>query len=287
MDSKTILSKIDRIRDLPTLPFIALEVNKLLEDPDVSLSMVSQVIEKDPSIAMKILKLVNSAFYGCRSSVNTLSKAIMLLGFNTVRNAILSVSVIEAFSGADDLEGFKQNDFWRHSVGVAVISKKIAELTRTQAPDNCFVAGLLHDIGKVILTQYFKDLFEKIWTTSRVENLSFYAAEKKESRVDHAMIGSHLAKKWALPKDLVDTIRCHHVVREGVDNYQLLAIVHVADLIINTYNEGLASTVDISASRINPEMSEILRSHIEGVSEWYPDLMQEIESACSFFLDER
>ena len=287
MDSKTILSKIDRIRDLPTLPFVALEVNKLLEDPDVCLSKVSEVIEKDQTIAIKILKLVNSAFYGCRSSVNTLSKAIMLLGFNTVRNAVLSVSVIEAFSGADDLEGFKMDGFWRHSVGVAVISKKLAELTDAQAPDNCFVAGLLHDIGKVILSGYFKELFEKIWTTSRVENLSFYAAEKKESRVDHAMIGGHLAKKWALPKDLVDTIRCHHVVRESVDNYRLLVIVHVADLMINNSYAGLENSVDISASRINPEMSEILQPHLVGISEWYPDLIHDIEAACSFFIDER
>ena len=287
MDSKTILSKIDRIRDLPTLPFVALEVNRLFEDPDASLSVVSQVIEKDPSIAMKILKLVNSAFYGCRSSVSTLSKAIMLLGFNTVRNAVLSVSVIETFSEADDLEGFKVNDFWRHSVGVAVISKKLAELTRVQAPDNCFVAGLLHDIGKVILSQYFKDVFKKIWTTSRIDNLSFYAAEKKEIQIEHAMIGSHLAKKWALPEDLVDTIRCHHAVREDVDNYKLLVIVHVADFIINHHNPGLDSPVDISASRINSEMSEILQPHIVGISEWYPDLIPDIEAACSFFLDER
>ena len=287
MKPRTILSEIDRIRDLPTLPFIAVEANKLLEDPDASFSKVSQLIEMDQSIAMKILKLVNSAFYGCRSSVNNLSKAIMLLGFNTVRNAILSVSVIKAFSRPGKLKGFKQDGFWRHSVAVAVVSKKLADLTHTIEPDNCFVGGLLHDIGKVILSQYFKDLFAKIWTTSKAEGLTFYGAENKENLVDHAMIGSHLAEKWALPKDLVETIRYHHDVSEGVGNYQLLVIVHVADLIVNNPNPVSENAIDMTASGINPEMSAVLAPPLGRISEWYPELKQEIEAACSFFLDEK
>lgn len=289
MNAKKIFAKIDAIRDLPTLPVIALEVNKLMEDADVSINQVSTLIERDPSIAMKILKLVNSAFYGYRSSVNTLSRAIMLLGFNTVRNAILSVSVINAFSGADELEGFNPNSFWRHSISVAVASKRFAELTRMEAPDNGFIGGLVHDIGKVILAQLFKDLFIKVWTLSRAEHLSFYAAEKKVLAVDHAMIGSHLAKKWALPLDLVDVIRCHHVLRNTVANYRLLVIVHLADLIVNNHEDGagLEKAVDISASRINPEVSKIFRPHLIRAAEWYPDLMPEIEAACSFFIEER
>ena len=287
MNSKAIFTKIDSIRDLPTLPFIALEVNRMMEDVDVSISQVSQLIERDPPIAMKILKLVNSAFYGYRSKVSTLSRAIMLLGFNTVRNAILSLSIIKAFSAADDLEGFNMDDFWRHSVAVAVASKRLAELTRMEAPDNGFVGGLVHDIGKVILTQVFKDFFEKVWTISKTENISFHAAEKKVMPVDHAMIGSHLAKKWALPRDLVDVIRCHHLIREGVGNYQLLVIVHLANLIVNKNGEEMEIIVDISASRINPEISKILMPYLTRVSEWYPNLMEEIEAACSFFLEER
>ena len=123
MDSKTTLNRVDRIRELPTLPLIALEVNKLLDDPDVSITDVCGLLEKDQSIAMKILKLVNSAFYGCPSRVSSLSKAVMMLGFNTIRNAVLSVSVIDAFSNGSDLEDFKMANFWRHSVAVAVAKK--------------------------------------------------------------------------------------------------------------------------------------------------------------------
>ena len=286
MDYKTILSEIDRIRNLPTLPIIVFEANKLLIDPEASTSKVSQLIETDQSIAMKILKLVNSAFYGCPSNVNNLSKAIMLLGFNTVRNAILSVSVIEAFARPDKLADFKQDGLWRHSVAVAVVSRKLAELTRVEEPGNCFVGGLLHDVGKVILSQYFKEVFTKIWTTSKAENLTFYGAEKKAIHIDHAMIGSHLAEKWALPKDLVDTIRYHHDLKEDVGNYHLLVIVHVADLIANNLNPVAKEAIDITASRMNSEMSEVFTPLLAGISEWYPELKQEIEAACSFFLDE-
>ncbi len=285
MNAKTIFAKIDKMRDLPTLPVIALEVNKLMEDIDVSVSKVSSLIERDPPIAMKILKLVNSAFYGYRSSVSSLSRAIMLLGFNTVRNAILSISVIKAFAGAGELDGFNPKSFWKHSIAVAVTAKHLAGLTRLESPDNGFVGGLVHDIGKVILTQRFKDLFEKVWTVSRTENLSFNAAEKKVMSVDHAMIGSHLAKKWALPQELVDLIRCHHVVRETVANYHLLAIVHVANRVVNVYEEG-KTTAGISIDGLNPGVAKILKPQLLKAAEWYPLLLPEIEAACSFFLEE-
>ena len=283
MNAKAIFTKIDTMRDLPTLPAVALKVNKLMEDIDVSVSQVSGLIERDPPIAMKILKLVNSAFYGCRSSVSSLPRAIMLLGFNTVRNAILSVSVIKAFAGAGKLDGFNPENFWKHSIAVAVVAKHLAGLTQLEAPDNGFVGGLVHDIGKVILAQTFKDLFDKVWAVSRAENLSFNEAEKKVIPVDHAKIGSHLAKKWALPQELVDVIRCHHVVREAVANYHLLAIVNVADLVVNSYDTGEKAAA-VSVAGLNPGVAGTLKPHLMKVSEWYPVLLPEIETACSFFL---
>lgn len=284
MGSKTILAKLDQIKDLPTLPSVALAVNKLLQDVETPISKLSETIEKDPAMVAKILKLVNSAFYGYRSQVGNLPNAICVLGFNTVRNAIISVSVINSLSGLNHLESFNIKDFWKHSVAVAMISKKLSELTKLDLPDNCFVGGLLHDIGKVILTHYFKDLFEMVWNTAIKKGLPFYEAEKMRLPIGHPMLGSYLAKKWQLPQGIVDAIEYHHSVKLNASNYNLLTTVHIADIILNTYNPDSENGLDIS--RINADTAKTMMPHLETIADWYPDLAAEIESACSFFLSE-
>ena len=284
MDSKTMMKKLERIEDLPTLPTILFEVNRLLGDINTSAKVLSDTIGKDQSMVVKILKLVNSAFYGFRSKVSDISNAVVLLGFNTVRNAVISVSIIKAFSSKNDLEGFDITEFWKHSIAVAVTSKRLAEKCRVEAPDNCFVAGLLHDIGKLVLSQYFQNHFTKVWITTQKENLTFYEAEKKENSVKHPMIGSFLAKRWQFPDALVDAVKCHHAVRKNVSNYELVLIVYVADIIVNHCSMEPEKSIDISA--VHPDAVELLGSYMENTNEWYEKIKAEIESACDFFLKE-
>ena len=179
MDEQQILKKIDRIEDIPTLPTIVFELNKYLQDPDTSIKTVCDTIEKDQAITLKILKLVNSAFYGFKTKISDLRNAIVLLGYNSVRNAIVSLSIINTFSKRVALMDFDISQFWKHSLAVAVTSKNIAQLSKKESPDNCFVGGLLHDVGKVILAQYFHELFEKVWITLQNEHLSFTRRSKK------------------------------------------------------------------------------------------------------------
>ena len=126
MDKTTFLKKLDRIPDLPTLSIVDLEVNKMLQDVDVSISKLSETIEKDQAMISKILRLVNSAFYGFQSKINSISHAITILGFSTVRNAVVSIAVVDAFSGKEALEDFDISDFWKHSVAVAVTGRHMA-----------------------------------------------------------------------------------------------------------------------------------------------------------------
>ena len=283
MDSKTFLAKLDRIEDLPTLPSIAMEVNKMLEDYDTSIKTLSRTIEKDQAMVSKILKLVNSAFFGVRSKVSNIPHAVVLLGFNTVRNAVVSVSIMDSFSGEDLLEGFNITDFWTHSVAVAVTSRHLAEQTRLHPADDCFIGGLLHDIGKVILSQYFQDLFKKVWISAQENKLSFYEAEKKEIPVNHAQIGGHLTKKWQLPAGLADAIQYHHTVRKSVHELNLLMIVYVANIIVNSYKVDSKGKLNVSA--IHSEALRTMGPQLDSVSKWFPEISSEIESACKFFLE--
>ncbi len=284
MDPKTILAKLDRIDDLPTLPAIAMEVNKMLQDYDTSIKKLSDRIEKDQAMVFKILKLVNSAFFGLRSKVSNIPNAVILLGFNTVRNAIVTVSILDAFSVEDVSKGFDITDFWKHSVAVAVTSRYIAERTKLHIPDDCFIGGLLHDIGKIILAQYFQDSFKKIYKSTQENNLTFYDAEKNEFPVNHAQIGGHLAKKWQLPAGLVDSIRYHHDVRKSANDLNLLMIIHVADIIVNGYRSDSNGGPDLS--EIYPDAMKAMKSQLDTLPDWYPEVSMEIDAACSFFLKE-
>ncbi len=284
MDSKTILKKLDRIESLPTLPAIAMEINKMLLDYDTSIKKLSNKLEKDQAMVVQILKLVNSAFFGLRSKVGNLSHAVVVLGFNTIRNAVVSTSIVNAFHIKEDLDGFNIADFWKHSVAVGVTSKHLADKSRASPVDDCFVGGLLHDMGKIILLQHFKDLFQKVWLAAEEDNLSFYEAEKNENPVDHTRIGEFLAKKWQLPMGLVDAIRYHHAFSPSANDPNLAMIVHAADIIVNA--KATDSKANFKLSDIHPDARKVLRSPLSTVSDWYPEVLLEIESACKFFLEE-
>jgi putative nucleotidyltransferase with HDIG domain len=284
MDEQQILDKLDRIKEIPTLPAVVFELNKYLQDPDTSIKTVCQTIEKDQAITLKILRLVNSAFYGFKSKISDLRNAIVLLGYSAVRNAIVSLSVINSFSSKRvALMNFDITQFWKHSLAVAVTSKNIAQLSQKESPDNCFVGGLLHDIGKVILAQYFQDLFEQVWTTLQDEHISFYEAEKIKLPIDHTIIGAHLASKWQLPEGLIEAIRWHHDFQPQSKNANFLRNIYLANFIVNSYDEDPELRLDLS--KMHPDIVKFMMDMMEDIGDWYSGLTSEIEAAYDFFLE--
>lgn len=283
MDEQQILAKLDRIKEIPTLPTIVFELNKYLRDPDTSIKTVCDTIEKDQAIALKILKLVNSAFYGFKSKISDLRNAVVLLGYNAVRNAIVSISVINSFPKRVKLIDFDISQFWKHSLAVAVTSKNIAQLSRKESPDNCFVGGLLHDAGKVILAQYFPNLFETVWSTLQNEHLTFYEAEQKSLPIDHAKIGAHLAAKWQLPQGLIEAIRWHHDFQPQSKSANFVQNIYLANFIVNAYDLDPEMRLDLS--NMHPEVIKFMMNMMEDVGDWYTGLIGEIEAAYTFFLE--
>ena len=283
MDEQQVLNKLDRIKDIPTLPTIVFELNKYLRDPDTSIKTVCDTIEKDQAITLKILKLVNSAFYGFKQKISDLRNAVVLLGYNAVRNAIVSLSVINSFPKRVKLMDFDISQFWKHSLAVAVTSKNIALLSKKESPDNCFVGGLLHDVGKVILAQYFPNLFETVWTTLQEEHLSFYESEKKRLPIDHTIIGAHLAAKWQLPQGLVEAIRWHHDFQPEGKNSNFVQNIYLANFIVNSYDYDPELRIDLS--KMHPEVVKFMMNMMEDVGDWYSGLAGEIEASYEFFLE--
>jgi putative nucleotidyltransferase with HDIG domain len=283
MDEKQILQKLDRIREIPTLPSIVFELNKQLQDPDASVARISQTIEKDQAMALKILKLVNSAFYGFQHKISDIRNAVVLLGFNAVRNAIVSLAVIEAFGKNTKLKDFDITDFWKHSLAVAVASKSISVKSRTNSPDNCFVGGLLHDVGKVIMAQYLQELFASVWNAMQKDMTTFYEAEKKVLPTHHAVLGAHLVTKWQLPQGLVEAIRWHHDYQPSSQNADFTLIIYLSNIIVNSYDEDPECVIDLAA--LHPDARKFMMNALQNVGDWYAGIAEEIESAHAFFLD--
>jgi len=283
MDENHILQQLNKIKDIPTLPTIVFELNKHLENPETSIAKVSETIEKDQAMALKILKLVNSAFYGFKSRVSDIKNAVVLLGFNAVRNAIVSVSIINALPKTLLFQDFEMNEFWKHSLAVAVTSKNIAQKAGQESPDNCFVGGLLHDVGKVIMAQYFQDLFVKVWAHMQKEYVSFYQAELNQLPVDHARIGAHLAERWALPQGLIDALRWHHEFQPDIPNANFVMIIYLANILVNSYDENPDCAINMTD--MHPEAVKFLMGQLEDTADWYSSLSKEIEAAYDLFLD--
>lgn len=283
MDKDQFLKELNRIPDLPTLPVVAVKVNEMLQDRYVSVGVLSETIQKDQAMVSKILKLVNSAFYGFQSKIRTISHAITILGFNTVRNAIVSVGVVSAFSNRKLYGGFDIKDFWTHSISTAVVGKHLAEKSRLASPDEVFVAGILHDIGKVVLAEYFADLFAKLWEEIHEKGVTFQEAEKEILPAGHAQIGGLLAKKWKLPVGLQGAITYHHGGGKAASDPDLVLLVHSSDCIVNRFSADNGNGLD--TSEMNPEGRKKLQREIDDLPQWYPQAAVEIAQACEFFVD--
>lgn len=222
---------LNQVESLPTLPGLALDIMSIAENPNASLSDMVLLIQRDPSLTVKILKIANSAYYGYTRKVNNLQSALLILGLREIRNISLSISVINLFQPSADRVSFNHHLFWLHSSGCAQIARSLAfKLGFFELELEAFTAGLIHDIGKIIIDQFLHEDFARILDLVHHEHLSFYEAENKILGTNHALIGSWLAKKWALPSELVEAIEYHHHPEDSIHDPLLSSLIHTANV---------------------------------------------------------
>jgi putative nucleotidyltransferase with HDIG domain len=281
MDVKSFWQKIDGIKELPTLPMIYFKVNKALQNNEASVKGVADIIEMDQAMSSKVLRIVNCAFYGFRSKISSIPHAVMILGFNTVKNAIVSVSILDVFAIKEKFQGFDVKNFWGHSIAVAVISKYLAEKSRVAPPEDAFIAGLLHDMGKLIMLQNFKDDFGLVWQKQHNDGLSFYDAERATLPVDHAQIGAYLAKKWQFPDSLINAIAYHHESKITAPDAGLSVCVILANLFAKYKENKLPLDNYVFPDNIKQALNPV----IENTAIYYNEVQAEIDLAFEFFLE--
>lgn len=185
-----------------------------------------------------MLKLVNSAFYGFPGKINTITHAIVILGFNTVKNIVLTASVFDRLKDDAGNSYFDIEKLWMHSIGTGVIAREIASKLKSRCLEESFLAGLLHDIGKVILFKFLEDEFRQVVAHQKEHDCLLIDAEKKIIKITHSEIGGWLAQKWKLPADLRNAIKYHHNP-SFAEGYEILtSIIHVSDILARAIGYG-------------------------------------------------
>lgn len=220
---------IARVEDLPALPEVVDEVIRLTESPDSTPQDLNRVISRDQSLTARVLRLANSAYYGFARRISTVTDAVILLGFNTVRNLVMAASVHRVLDR--EVPGYElaRGELWQHSLTAAMTARLLARQARYRQHEQAFVAGLLHDIGKVVLSYYVAEAYQELLRRVNEDGVPFMQAEAEIFGFDHAEVGSLVAKKWNLPEELVEAIANHHQPQEAKVNPRLTAITHLAD----------------------------------------------------------
>jgi len=227
------------VNDLPTMPWVVTRVISLTNDPNSSVNELNEVICQDQSLTAKVLRLSNSAYYGYSRRIATVVDAIGILGFNAIRNLVMAAHTYNILK--KEVKGYQiaPGDIWRHSMTCAIAARAIARRVRYPAPEQAFIAGLLHDIGKVILSVYVAEVYDEINRRVHEEQQPFSVVEQEVLGFTHAAVGARVADKWNLPADHVEAIACHHTPMDARENPRLAAIVHIADAVSMSMGIGL------------------------------------------------
>lgn len=218
---------LEEIITLPSLPATLARIVQLLNDPDMSLHDVGKAITADPAISLKTLRLANSASYGLRERVTSVEHAVALLGAKVIQNLVLTATVFETLSsGASHL--------FRHSIAVGLAARSVVRVGGTALalePEEAFVYGLLHDIGKIVLEDYMAEDLSQAEELSRTQRIPAYAAEREVIGADHAEIGGRLAQNWRLPDSIAAAILAHHDLSrcDDSEHCRFAAVLNVAD----------------------------------------------------------
>ncbi len=272
---------VNDIDDLKTLPSVYINLSNMIENPDVTAAMIGEVIAEDQVIAAKVLKVVNSAFYGFPRRISSLREAIVILGLDEIKNLVLGTSVLDAFLKTGSNQVFDMNKLWAHSIGCAVGSKIIAQAVCPKDAENAFAAGLLHDVGKLIHATFLAEEFGQVISHVSDTGMPISEAEDQIMGFNHAQTGKILAQKWKLPGKLLSVIEDHHLPGYSMSAKpsKEISITHLADILCISLRLGSSGdtrvpVVDMRAwevlalklSNLEPIMEKLQKGFKESIS---------------------
>ena len=286
--SSTVKPNIDRIvekiDEISTLPPVLHRVLSLTADPNARADQLQNILQTDPALTAKILKVANSAYYGATQQVTSIRHAIIFLGFSTVRNLAMATSICDMFKSAEVINAYSREELWKHSIIVALFAQSISQRSGAGIGADIFTAGILHDIGIIMEDQYFHDDFTVIIQDELLAAGGLTSAEKSCFGFDHAELGSRVTHRWRIPEEIVQVIKYHHKPLQAPESYRRSAcIAFLADVICSAKKVGYAPQKNAEKADIAGAM-EILKFSKEDVVVAVQELPRLLEKARQFFI---
>jgi len=278
INDAVVTSAIQEISHIATLPEVTLKIIKLVEAPDSTAQDLNKIITHDPALGARILKVVNSAFYGLPGQIGSINRAIVLLGLNAVKNIAIAASLAKLFRGGQICPSFNAKDLWTHSIAVGTGTRLLAEKINLGLPDEAFLAGLIHDLGIMVEIQARRPKFvEAMEKMDANKELKLRQAETAALGVSHEQFGAGLCKAWKFPLSFAYVTGFHHRPLElAAPNRTLTSLVHIAD--ITAANMKLGFSRSVESTTVNSEVLaqlNITQQQIDEVAQALPKAMEE------------
>jgi len=261
---------VKKISAIATLPEVTARIVATVEDPRSSAAQLHRIVSHDPALVTRILKVVNSAFYGLPGQIASIERAIVLLGLNAVKNIAVAASIGQLFRRVKVCEGLTARDLWTHCIAVGVTARHLAAQMRLPLADEAFLAGMIHDVGLLVSLQVFPEKLAESCERSRTEP-DFCEIERRLVGYDHQQLGSALCEQWKFPRSCQFVAGFHHRPTALASNHRLLVtLVYVADTLCCAANHGLSLTAahqkiedgDIDSIGLDPLLVEQARSSL-------------------------
>ncbi len=278
-----VASAIREISHIATLPEITLKIVELVEDPKSTAQDLNKVIANDPALCSRILKVVNSSFYGLPGQIASINRAIVMLGLNAVKNIAIAASLAKLFRGGELTPNFSARDLWNHSTGVAATCKLIADSLKMGLSDEAFLAGLMHDIGVMVEMQFDRskliEVVDKVGANSEgVPANSMLDAEQAVFGATHQDFGAGLCEKWKFPQSFKLVTGYHHRPLElAQDSRTLCCVVYVADRLAAEAVKGFR--MDLLTTEIDSNVLEQLKLSTGTLEELRKKLPEHLKNA--------
>lgn len=280
-----VQTAIQKISHIATLPEVAMKIIELVEDTESTAQDLHKVISNDPALGARILKVVNSAFYGLPGQIGSINRAIVLLGLNAVKNIAIAASLTKLFRGGRISPNFDARDLWNHAFGSATCTRLLADKVGLGLADEAFLAGLMHNIGILVEIQACRSKFVK--TLEKLDtdpNLTLREAETQTLGANHEQFGSALCQVWKFPHSFVYVTGFHHHPWDLPENHRTLTgLVHVADIVVAKLELGFARGTETQT--FDPPLLEQLNLTVVQIEQVITELPKAMGETRSLFLD--
>ncbi|MBU0673365.1 MAG: HDOD domain-containing protein [Proteobacteria bacterium] len=279
-NAETIAKKYS---DLKTLPHVAIRVNQMVHSGNVTMQDFEEVIRLDPVLVSRLLKLVNSPYFGLVNRVDSIAKAVVFIGMKNLRNLVAVEALRDVFKEGDPAEGFSRKNLWMHSATVAILAEMIATRIFGISGEDCFLAGIIHDIGLVAEDQVAGEQLRAACRLFNAQERSIVEFERESIGTDHCRVGSILARQWNLPEDIQKAIRFHHDRSRDVVPESPIGILQMAEYFAGKVNYAVVTN---QVEPLAPSLVKHLKMKLDNYKVIIRDLPSEISKAKELYISD-